>query len=58
MSKKAAEATAETPHEDEFAGQGGCYVVNPMTGMRELVSRTLPVDYQPVKEKENGTPQA
>ncbi|MCU0988023.1 MAG: hypothetical protein MUE63_00145 [Xanthomonadales bacterium] len=56
MSKK--ETAAETPVDDEYAGQGGRYVVNPMTGRRELVSRTLPADYQPMKDEENGTPQA
>lgn len=51
-------AAAETPVDDEYAGQGGCYVVNPLTGNRELVSRTAPVDYQPMKDNENGTPEA
>lgn len=50
-------AAAETPV-DEYAGQGGCYVINPATGKRELVSRTLPADYQPMKDEDNGTPQA
>jgi hypothetical protein len=27
-------------HDDEFRGQGGCYVVNPQTGKRELIERT------------------
>lgn len=51
-------AAAETPVDDEYAGQGGCYVINPVTGKRELVSRTAPADYQPMKDEDNGTPQA
>lgn len=29
-----------TPHTDEFAGQGGSYVLDPETGKRTLVERT------------------
>jgi hypothetical protein len=38
-------ATTNTP--DEFHGQGGEYVLDPATGRRTLVSRTLQPGEQP-----------
>lgn len=39
---------SNTTHDDEFAGQGGSYVIDPETGKRQLVERT--------QEPENTTP--
>jgi len=33
---------------DEHQGQGGTYILNPKTGKRELVQRTLELAEQPV----------
>ncbi len=51
--------------EDEYAGQGGSYLLDPKTGKRTLVERTLdpmfPNDYQtPVNTNgnQNQTPPA
>lgn len=44
---------------DEYEGMGGSYVINPKTGVRELVERTAPAeDVQPVEEQEDGTAEA
>ena len=36
---------------DEYSGQGGSYLLDPETGKRTLIKRTLPADPQ----QENGT---
>lgn len=36
---------------DEYSGQGGSYLLDPETGKRTLIQRTLPADPQ----QENGT---
>ena len=36
---------------DEYSGQGGSYLIDPETGKRTLIQRTLPADPQ----QENGT---
>ena len=36
---------------DEYSGQGGSYLIDPETGKRTLIKRTLPAD--PLQE--NGT---
>ena len=36
---------------DEYSGQGGSYLIDPETGKRTLIQRTLPAD----PPQENGT---
>lgn len=36
---------------DEYSGQGGSYLLDPETGKRTLIKRTLPADTQEI----NGT---
>ena len=36
---------------DEYSGQGGSYLIDPETGKRTLIKRTLPAD----PPQENGT---
>ena len=36
---------------DEYSGQGGSYLLDPETGKRTLIQRTLPAD----PKQENGT---
>ena len=37
---------------DEYSGQGGSYLLDPETGKRTLIQRTLPADTQ----EKDGTP--
>ena len=51
-------AVSDTVFDDEYAGLGGSYVVDPETGLRVLVERTQPAEDQSVKEQDDGTAEA
>jgi len=43
---------------DEFAGQGGEYLLNPKTGQRELITRTAPAPApEPIQTDATSQPQ-
>ena len=46
--------------EDVYAGQGGSYLLDPVSGQRVLQDRTAPADgaIDMTKEQENGTTEA
>ncbi len=44
MKKAGQEAAQSVPPVDEFHGMGGSYVIDPKTGKRTLVERTLSMD--------------